>query len=367
VQTAFFSSRGPDADGRPDPDVVANGFASFGQGFGTTANSITIGTGTSFATPSVAGVAAVLRQRFPAASASAIRNAIIASANTALFADGSGVLDRGAGYVDAGAAAALLAAGTVPSLPGLGGVVSSVKVNVEKGAGVNVRDGAVNESIAALLPGQRYDVLYRVAPNTRQVVVVLSDVTPSLPPAAQNQLFGDDILLTVHSAKTSSIGEGDYKVFEYSPHGGTFVVDDPEDGIMRVTVNGDWTNAGAIGASIHIQSITDPVPQLTQQGKLVAGQFVAIPLVVPAGTAMADFRLGWRETWGQYPTNDIDLILVRPDGRLVVGAATLNSPEATTIANPAAGNWLMLIVGFDVAGRGDKYELRVALDGKVVK
>lgn len=31
-QTAFFSSRGPTADGRLDPDVVANGFASFAQG-----------------------------------------------------------------------------------------------------------------------------------------------------------------------------------------------------------------------------------------------------------------------------------------------------------------------------------------------
>ena len=60
-----------------------------------------------------------------------------------------------------------------------------------------------------LRPGQRYDLLYRVSPNTRQIVVVLSDVTPALPPAEQNQLFGDDILLTIHSPKTSSIGDGD--------------------------------------------------------------------------------------------------------------------------------------------------------------
>jgi subtilisin family serine protease len=366
VQTAYFSSRGPNADGRRDPDVVANGFASFGQGLGATANSISLASGTSFATPAVAGVAAVLRQRFPTANAAAIRNAIIASANAALFADGSGVLDRGAGYVDAGAAAALLAAGTVPALPGLGAYVDSVKVNVEKNAGVNVRDGAVSERVAALQPGQRFDLLYRVHPNTRQVVVVLSDVTPALPPAGQNQLFGDDILLTVHSAKTSSIGEGDYKVFAFSPGGGTFVIDDPEEGIVRVTVNGDWTNAGAIGAKVNVSSITEPLPQLTQQGKIAAGQLVAMPLVIPAGTTTADFRLGWRETWGQYPTSDLDLILVRPDGTLDFSAATSSSPEVSTIANPAPGNWLAIIQGFDVAGRGDKYELRVALNGKVV-
>ena len=51
-------------------------------------------------------------------------------------------------------------------------------------------------------------------------------MTPSLPPARQNQLFGDDILLAIHSAKTSSIGEGDYKVFAFTT-GGTFAVDDP--------------------------------------------------------------------------------------------------------------------------------------------
>ena len=94
-------------------------------------------------------------------------------------------------------------------------------------------------------------------PNTRQVIVVLSGVTPALPPAEQNQLFGDDILLTVHSAKTSAIGEGDYKVFTFSP-GGTFVVDDPEEGIMRVTVNGDWTNAGDIGATVSVYSVNGP-------------------------------------------------------------------------------------------------------------
>ena len=148
----------------------------------------------------------------------------------------------------------MLAAGTVPSLPGLGAFVGSVKVNIEKNTALNVRDGAVSESIAALKPGQRFDLLYRVHPNTRQVIVVLSDVTPALPPAGQNQLFGDDILLTVHSAKTSAIGEGDYKVFEFSPGGGTFVVDDPEEGIMRVTVNGDWTNAGEIGAAVSVYS-----------------------------------------------------------------------------------------------------------------
>jgi subtilisin family serine protease len=366
VQTAYFSSRGPNADGRPDPDVVANGFGNYGQGLGSTTGSNSLASGTSFATPSVAGIAAVLRQRFPTASARQIRNAIIASANPGLLTDGSTALDQGHGYVNAGAAAALLAAGTVPDIPGLGQYNSSVKVNIETNTDLNVRDGAVSETVTGLKPGQRFDLLYRVHPNVSQVVIALSGVTPVLPPDEQNQLFGDDILLTVHSAKTSAIGEGDYRVFAFSL-GGTFVLNNPEEGIMRITVNGDWTNAGDIGASVHVFSVTDPVPGLTTEGKIGPGEAVVVPFAIPAGTTVADLRLGWREHWGQYPTNDLDLILVRPNGTLSVAGATLNSPEHVVINNPPAGNWLAVIVGFDVAGRSDMYELRVALDGKVVK
>ena len=149
--------------------------------------------------------------------------------------------------------------------------------------------------------------------------------------------------------------------------GGTFGGEDPEEGIMRVTVNGDWTNAGDIGATVNVYSVTDPVPQLTHQGTIANGETVSIPLVIPAGTTMADFRLGWRESWAQYPTSDLDLILIRPNGTVVFTGATLSSPEQFSLANPAAGNWLMIVAGFDIAARADKYELRVALNGQVVK
>ena len=367
TQTAFFSSRGPDADGRLDPDVSANGFASYGQGFGSTSGSISIASGTSFSSPSVAGVAAVLRQKFPSATARQIRNAIVASANPALFADGSGVLDRGAGYVNAGAAATLLQAGVVPDTsPSPGNPVKSVKANVEKRTDLNVRDGFVSEAVAGLRPGQRHDILYRVSPNTKQVVIALTGVTPALPPAQQNQLFGDDILLAVHSAKTSAIGEGDYKVFSFTT-GGTYLVNDPETGLMRVTVNGDWTNAGTIGATVSIFSVTEPIPQLTAEGKIVAGQTLVFPVNVPSGVSKAEFRAGWREDWGNYPTNDIDLILVTPGGSFNLAGATLSNPEVAVVTNPAPGQWYALVDGFEVPTGTDKFEFRVSLDGKVVR
>ena len=364
AQTAFFSSRGPNSDGRGDPDVSANGFANFGQGFGAT-GSITFGSGTSYATPSVAGVAALLRNAAPAATARQVRNAIISSANPTVFADGSGVLDRGAGYVDALAAATLLAAGMAPdTLPNPGTPNTNVKVNIEQNTALKVRDGFVQERVVDLKPGQRSDILYRVANNVKQVLVSLSNVTPALPPASQNLLFGDDVLFTIHSAKTSSIGDGDYKVFAFTT-GGAFVVNDPEPGIMRVTVNGDWTNAGTISANVSIVSVTDPLPQFTRQGKIVAGQAIAVPVTIPPGTSKAEFRLTWREDWGSYPANDLDLFLIRPNNTVVLNGATASSPESATITSPEAGVWTAVVVGFEINTGDDKYELRIALDGRV--
>ncbi len=367
TQTAYFSSRGPDADGRNEPDVTSNGFANFGQGFGATVGSISIGSGTSFSAPSVTGVAALLRRAFPSATAKQIRNAIIGGANPTLLDDGSTALDQGAGYVDAGAAAALLAGGGVPNaLPAPGKFNKSVKVNIEKNTSLNVRDGNVFEAVSGLKPGQRHDILYRVSPNTSQVAITLSGVTPALPPSQQNQLFGDDILLSIHTAKTSAIGEGDYSFFEFTV-GGTFVVNNPETGIMRITVNGDWTNAGEIGASVNVFSTTEPIPQFTAQGKIVSGQTLVFPVNIPAGVSVAEFRAGWREDWGNYPTNDIDLILVAPGGALNFAGATIGNPEVAVVNNPAPGQWLAVVDGFEVATGTDKFELRVALDGTVVK
>ena len=132
AQTAFFSSRGPNADGRPDPDVVANGFASFGQGIGTAG---TISIAAARASPHRRRPAwrRCLRQAFPGATARQVRNAIVAGANPDFLSDGSTVLDQGAGYVDGVASAGLLASGTVPdALPQPPKYTKNVNVNIQQ-------------------------------------------------------------------------------------------------------------------------------------------------------------------------------------------------------------------------------------------
>lgn len=365
IQTADFSSRGPTADGRIDPEIVANGYASYGQGFAGTTSGITIGSGTSFSAPSVAGVAAVLRQAFPAASARQIRNALILSANPAMIADGSGPLDRGAGHVDAAAAWGLLEAGTVPDTPGLeGGVNTNVKVNLLQGAQVPTFDGNVTRTATSLLPGQRLDTYYRVLPNTAAVIVTLSGVTPG---PVQNVFFGDDILLTVHSAKTSSIGEGDYDLYAFTT-GGVWMFPNPEQGMMRVTLNGDWTNASPIDATVNVYSVASPFPQTTAQSRIRDGELLAYPFTVPVGASSLQVRLEWDADWGAYPANDLDVILIAPGGGVVSTGATLDAPEFFEIADPAPGDWQALVDGFSVSSKnGDRFKLRIAIDGRVVR
>jgi subtilisin family serine protease len=367
AQTAVFSSRGPNADGRPDPEVIASGVGCYGMGFLGT-NNITFANGTSFSAPTVAGVAALLRQAFPAATARQIRNAIVTSANPAFLADGSTGLDQGAGFVDALAAFNALARGTAPeALPEPPAFSKSVKENVEINAGLAVRSGPVQEHALGLKPGQRHEILHSIAPNTAAVILSVSNVVAALPPELQNQFGGDVVLLTVHSARTSrQPKDGDYNVIAFT-QGGTFRVEQPETGLMRVTLTGAGSNAGRISADIAILPVKESVPSFTLQGRIGELGTVPVAVEVPAGVTEAEFRLIWREDWSNYPANDVDMVLLDPAGTLSFLGATLGNPESVLIRNPMPGTWTVFIDGFDMQTLEDRFKLRVALDGEVVR
>jgi hypothetical protein len=365
TQTAYFSSRGPNADGRPDPDVMATGFANFGMGTGASTDSLTLGSGTSYAAPSVAGVAALLRQAFPDATATQVRNAIIASANPAVITDGSGEFDQGRGVVDAVAAFNLLESGTVSnSLEKPHRPKKKVAKNLEKFGGLEISSGAVSLNSGLLLPGQQRSILYDVAPGTAKITIDIANFQKTGP---GNVLFGDDIILAVHSAKTSSIGEeGDYPVFEFTT-GDSFTIDDPEPGIMRVTLYGDWTNSGTVSVDATITPTAAPATDNSASGNLREGQSDLFATTVPAGTATLEFQLRWQEDWSRYPGADLDLLLIDPAGEVIVDGATLNSPERVVIEKPAAGNWTIVVDGFEVHLNKANYKLSVTRDGERVR
>jgi len=380
----FASSRGPNADGRLDPDIVANGVGSISQGYcpsqilDACIERLSIGSGTSFSAPIVSGIAAVLVGAFPNLSATQIRNALITSANAGKIEPYFDALDRGKGLVDAYAAYLLLNSGTVPDFlpPFTPPWDLPVEDNIEQNPDLIVRSGNVNEVMSGLQPGERAEILYAVPPDTDRVIVRIRDVQMSGP---QNPFFGSDrLFLYVHSAKTSSIGAlGDYIVNGELLPGGqperVFELTNPDTGVMRITLNPDNLNAGEVRATVRVQTIPKFIPSTQVINDTIANtQIKTYPLNVTDATGRLEFVLTWDHDWAHYPTADVDLIVCVPtipvaDCRTLGDkqAATLASPERASFQKPAlgpwAGTWTLLIHGFNVPTLNgtDNFRLRI--------
>ncbi len=364
LQTADFSSRAPTADGRMVPDLAANGVASFVQG---PTGALDFINGTSPAAPTVAGAAALLREAFPEVEAVKIRNALPQSANPDLFADGSGAFDRGAGFLDIPAAMALLAADAVDPELAAGASSPLVEVNIAPLGlqPVKFTHQQYATQVADLLPGQVAHFLVRSPKDAERLVVSLENVTPELPPEQQNALFGDAIILFVADAPTSfdvlRVAAG---VFD----DGTFVVDQPQTGLLRVAVMGAPSNAGRVSCDLRLERERTPLKGRTAFGALLEGEEEVVRFEVPAGISELRLRLDWVHHWGFYPTSDMDLHLEDPQGTEIPGGASPASPERMLIADPVPGIWSARIRAFRIHEEGqffdrEPWELRVNADG----
>jgi hypothetical protein len=418
-QTAYFSARGPTADGRLDPDIIANGFADYvyayfaltetaqlvdcrepGAVAGTCAPRVVFASGTSFSSPTVAGAAAVLRaaaamrHQNPTPTATQIRNALQRSANPSVVGDDSTRIDQGNGVLDVAAADARLATGRVssrvPDLPvdeddddedALGAGGKSVLRNVER-AGfdiVNFRSNRYSARIRDLKPGEVAQIFVPSDALTSNLTVTIKDVTPELAPDQQNQLFGDDILYQIADAPTSTLvdrGSG------FVADAVTVDVPNPQTGLVRVAIMGDWTNAGRVSATVTITRTRkfDGLP--TTVGSVAEKEVDIIEVDVPAGTANVVFELAWKQNWARYPTNDLDLVVFDPAGKRYTDESLqgLNSPERIEIKGPLVvpGRWRAAITGVEIHStrrhdrRHDRapkeiYTFRAEADGRRLK
>lgn len=373
---AWFSSRGPNADGRMDPDVVANGVANFGQGYcpeaGSTAcdGTISIASGTSFSAPIVAGLAAALRSAFPSASANAIRNVIVDTATAAELPAGATVIDRGRGLPNAMAAFHRLRMGRVSNLlPRVSRPSVEVRRNVEDNTNLFVFGGSTERRLTGIGPGDHGEILYRVPKGTERVVVQVRNIVFS---QVQNPVIGDAMFLDVHSAKTSSIGTfGDYLVAGFAMFAGEvqeFTFEDPDNGILRITLSGDTLNAGQVSATVSITTIREALPRVSREGMIRDKERKEFRIQVPAGAKNLSLFLNWDNDWARYPTSDLDLLLYAPGATTAIrSGATMAGPERVSIPNPAPGEWRVQVDGFDVPDGFDRYQLRMTLDGSLLK
>jgi subtilisin family serine protease len=350
---ADFSSRGPTPDGRSDPEIAAPGFARFAQGGTTSATGLVLTSGTSFSAPTVAGIAALLLEDKPNAKPDQIRGALLTGANPNLL-DNAGKHDQGFGFVDAtGALTKLRANAKNPKDKGRSG--PSVRKNIQGLVGSkNIITKNFNGSVN-LDPGEHQEYFIEVDSKTREVSIAVTGITPHHPTG--NPLFGDDLNIAVHSAKTSTFNGGEYLFLSFvsSDLFLTFAGEELDLGLMRLTIRGSGENAGNVSANVNIQKVKgDPdYGDRIGQGRLKQGEVKTFTLNMPAGASEAAFTLDWNKHWGEYPTNDLDMFITDPSFGLNFDGATLNAPERAVVASPEAGEWIFDVIGFTVWQKPD--------------
>lgn len=334
-QTWSMSSRGPTADGRWSPDLVANGFASYTQDARGASGLVT---GTSFAAPTVAGAAALLASDAPWASAAQIRNALIKSANASVLGDGSGRMDQGRGFVDIAAARQVLKSDRVSSRLAKGLGSERVRLNIEALGVHPVRftDNQFATRIQSLKPGQVAHFFVPTPRDLADITITITDLVVEDPVNA-NPLFGDNLMVHVVDAPTSKAQAHVDNLFVSSDS--TFVVERPQPGLMRIAVAGSFSNGGTVSASLTIERHEETRGRPTAAGQVRQGDLVPVQVEVAVGTKELTFDLSWDSHWGRYPTADIDLLLADPLGAVNSTGATLESPERVTIFNPIPGVW----------------------------
>ena len=310
VQMAVFSGRGPTHDGRVDPDVVANGAYNLSQSGGN-ATTVSFGSGTSYATPTVAGIAAVLRQAMPAATARQVRNAIMMSADSSRM-PAAGPNDRGAGFVDAAAALTLLQGGEVPDSYEVTGFTRDLKANMTH-AGKRVYTGPIALNFSGVRPSEVTDIPYQVRKDTEKLFVRVRNIAAELPLAQQNPLFTDDVLASVQSSLVHGT-DLRARVILKAGNERLWTFDQPEEGVWRVALSGDWTNAGRVSYDVDIWTTGEALPEHSAADQINYGEVHTYRFDVPAGAAKLATRLRWSNMNDRYPVSDIDVILAPPVG-----------------------------------------------------
>ncbi|MGE5401161.1 MAG: S8 family serine peptidase [Ignavibacteriales bacterium] len=370
---ADYSSRGPNADGRPDPDLVAPGTWRYVQG----ANSgISWASGTSFSAPTISGAAALLISAYPNATPNQLRAALLNGAQKGVLDGDPGREDQGYGFLNVWRAYQKLTAGTFnPPDIGIGSPFVPVNVVLENRL-VLVNSLNYSASTGMLRPGERAEYFYPVSSLANKVTVNISNVTRQLPANQQNPLFGDDLYVGIVSAVTSrAVYRQGTPAFVGSDKTYVLQGQDLSTGLARITIMGDWTNAGSVSANVNIQTElkAESLP-LFRFGTLAEGDVRTYTMNVPSGTSALQFKLKWNSGWDKYPTNDLDMQVYDPNGNLVLkdydgdgqyDGQSIFMPEILSIANPVSGQWTVKVLGFTVFQNQEMFQLYAGMNGQV--
>jgi len=184
-------------------------------------------------------------------------------------------------------------------------------------------------------------------------------------PRPLNRWITHDDALGMDNAFTVEIEDGQWLFnglpVEWAP--GVPVEQPMEPGLMKLSLGGDWINEFPVSLDVRVtrENFGSCLRRPIYRDYINNGDVLFVPVTMPAGRTSATFDLLWARDWSRFPTSDIDLILVDPDGNLIYDGASLNAPERATVKSPAAGEWMAVIQGYQV-DRTDYVRLYLTLE-----
>ncbi|WP_297521352.1 S8 family serine peptidase [Thermococcus sp.] len=344
----YFSSRGPTADGRLKPEVVAPGnWIISDRAAGTQLTDETVGqyyvaaSGTSMATPHVSGAVALLREAHPNWTPDKIKYVLEITADVVNSSAIAGIA-YGAGRINVYEALNY----DQDSKVDFTGYLAD-KQNVTKE--VNVSSGTTR--IAALLtwdnPQADFD-LYMYDPNGQLV-----DYSDTSYYGFEKVAYRNPTPGTWYFLVASYSGSANYKL-EVLDEGGTVSQgssSSPSSGGSNPSTGGSGSNGGSGGG-------TTPAPQPTVDEKTFNGtvqyqDYNVHEMTVNSGATEITGDL----TGSSY--DDLDLYLYDPNQNLVDKSENYGSNEHVEYANPAPGTWYFVVYAYDTYYWTANYQLVV--------
>jgi subtilisin family serine protease len=370
-----FSSRGPAADGRVKPEVVATGSWCFlgplNDGY------IHLGGGTSFSCPQVAGEAALLNDYIEtnglAMGPAQIKQAIYDGADPIA---GFTAMEQGAGYVNAVNSLDVIKSasfGTIPStwshhsdsfwFPPIDTICLDHGKKTLKGI--------------TLEPGKYKYYAFWVNNAVESVKVSLSDVVLA-DPAEQNLAFGDAGVIYASTSERGGIDAYMFYGLYFTGDGQLLYTSDApfEPGLVRLVLAGDFSSYNSVFVGNLTIEVTETwvssvdkqviaynfgVPKEAQvkvyqgqietyYGTVKTGEEDVYTFNIPDANGFAYVFLYWYRDWAHWATSDLDMLIINPDSTLNVDGATAASPEVATLnaTLSGTGTYTILIDGYQV-------------------
>lgn len=363
-QIAGFSSRGPLLATGSDllkPDVAAPGVAVLAgvSPIGTAGDNYGFLSGTSMASPHVAGLGALILAKNPKWSPAALKSAMMTTAGDVKLADGAKNTDvhaTGAGQVDParvldpGLVYDAATADYLAFVQGTGINLDMQGVGTTKPRDMNVPSFSlgnlagkieVTRTVTALTPGT-----YRVKAEVPGVKVQVSPAALTFSAAGEKKTF--KVSFENQGAPLGKFAMGSLTWQSANNNVTSPIAVRPQSTVAAKDVA--FTSEGGSGSgAINVVSGTNEPIAMTLDGlskadstpvELVPGPFTGSldgsnhvkDVEVPAGSPLAKFSV-----FSANPNADFDMYVLTPTGPLTV--ATSSASESISIPNPAAGTY----------------------------